>query len=87
MSRVRVAAHAGFCFGVRRATELIEERLKRADGERIYTLGRLIHNDTYNARLDAAGVVAIEAEDILSVVFHAVSGARPSFSSLPEFPT
>ncbi len=67
MRTVRVASHAGFCFGVRRATELIEERLKKADGERIYTLGRLIHNDTYNARLDAAGVVAIDSDDILSV--------------------
>ena len=67
MRKVTIAPHAGFCFGVRRATELIEERMRSSVNERIYTLGRLIHNDIYNSRLDAAGVVSINAEDIADI--------------------
>ena len=53
---ITVAKHAGFCFGVKRATDMIAEKIAAHDGDRIYTLGKLIHNDTYNASLAAAGV-------------------------------
>ena len=43
---ITVASHAGFCFGVRRATETVENAL-RAGQSHICTLGRLIHNDGY----------------------------------------
>ena len=46
--KIQVAKHAGFCFGVRRATQVAEDALKQEDGA-IYTLGRLIHNDGYIA--------------------------------------
>jgi len=39
---IHVAKHCGFCFGVRRAMDKVEELLK--SGERVYTLGELIHN-------------------------------------------
>ena len=46
--KLTIAEHAGFCPGVRRATDALERALDaRADGESIYTLGRLIHNDEY----------------------------------------
>ena len=52
-----IAKNAGFCFGVKRATEELEARLKdNRTGERIYTLGTLIHNETYNRWLYEAGV-------------------------------
>ena len=53
---VRVGEKSGFCFGVKRATSLLEEKLtnKRA-GERVYTLGKLIHNDGYIEKLRAMG--------------------------------
>ena len=63
--KVTVAKNAGFCFGVSRAASLVEAEMKNAAaGERIFTLGKLIHNDTYNARLAASGVCVAELEDI-----------------------
>ncbi len=63
--KVRVAKHAGFCFGVRRATDTLRQLLDhRRPRERIVTLGELIHNDTYNARVAACGVEIAKAEDI-----------------------
>ncbi len=70
MKEVIVAENAGFCFGVARATAAVEKELAeraagvRPLGERIFTLGRLIHNETYNRRLAAAGVAVIGTEDI-----------------------
>ena len=63
--KITVAEHAGFCFGVRRAADALENALSAAaPGERIYTLGHLIHNETYNARMRARGVLAIGEEEI-----------------------
>ena len=65
MSReVVVAKHAGFCFGVGRAADAVEKEIaSHAPGTRIFTLGRLIHNDTYVSRLAAQGVgIAHESE-------------------------
>ena len=54
---ITIAKNAGFCFGVKRATDSLEEKIEnRKDGERIYTLGTLIHNETYNDMLRAKGV-------------------------------
>ena len=62
---VTVAASAGFCFGVARAASAVEKEIAEAKpGERIFTLGKLIHNDTYNARLAARGVAVAEVGDI-----------------------
>ena len=53
--RITVAKNAGFCFGVARATKAVEsEMAARVSGERIFTLGRLIHNADYN-RNDGCG--------------------------------
>ena len=60
-----IAENAGFCFGVKRATDSLEKRIADArSGERIFTLGALIHNDTYNRQLKEQGV---EVTDINSV--------------------
>ncbi|MBQ9777330.1 MAG: 4-hydroxy-3-methylbut-2-enyl diphosphate reductase, partial [Clostridia bacterium] len=49
MSEVVVAANAGFCPGVKIATRLLADRIAaRRAGERIFTLGHLIHNEDYN---------------------------------------
>ena len=61
---ITVAKHAGFCFGVKRATDMIEEKIAARDGDRIFTLGKLIHNDTYNAHLAAAGVGVTSIEEL-----------------------
>ncbi len=56
-NKVTVASHAGFCFGVKRATGMLEERIAEASpSEKIYTLGNLIHNEGYMKRLEMKGV-------------------------------
>lgn len=67
-SNIIVAKNAGFCFGVRRAAESIEERLvQAAPGERLFTLGKLIHNDTYNSYLAERGVGVLDESEIAEV--------------------
>ena len=63
--KVTVARNAGFCFGVARAAKLVEDEIEKGVvGQRIYTLGKLIHNDTYNAYLASRGVGVAQTEDI-----------------------
>ncbi len=65
MKHVTVAQNAGFCFGVKRATDRLEQAIsKKSDGERIFTLGHLIHNETYNESLSRRGVESISTEQI-----------------------
>ena len=72
MREITVAENAGFCFGVKRATDRLEEALKAAkDGERIFTLGHLIHNETYNESLRRRGVEAIDTDEIVRVAAEA----------------
>ena len=73
MSRVHIAKHAGFCFGVRRATDTIEKLLEENSG-RICTLGRLIHNDGYVAYLRDRGVEELSGDDIDRVCADAEAG-------------
>ncbi len=62
---VIVAENAGFCFGVARATAAVEKEMREhAPGERIFTLGKLIHNEIYNQRLADGGVTVIGESDI-----------------------
>ena len=62
---VVIAENAGFCFGVKRATEELESAIeKKRRGERIYTLGTLIHNETYNKGLSERGVEVTSIDEI-----------------------
>ncbi|NBI08526.1 bifunctional 4-hydroxy-3-methylbut-2-enyl diphosphate reductase/30S ribosomal protein S1 [Colidextribacter sp. OB.20] len=58
MSRVVLAQSAGFCYGVRRAVELAEE--KAAQGIPCVMLGSLIHNRDVTGRLAALGLRTVE---------------------------
>ena len=74
--KVTVAKSAGFCFGVSRAANAVESEIKEASpNQRIFTLGKLIHNDTYNARLASRGVGIAEIEDIESLCAEASESA------------
>ena len=42
MREVKLAKSAGFCFGVKRAVDMVYEEAKK--GGRIYTYGPIIHN-------------------------------------------
>ena len=71
-----VAKNAGFCFGVKRATDSLENAIaSRRSGERIFTLGALIHNETYNQMLREQGV---EVTDIGSIEAIAESASESS---------
>ena len=60
-----VAHNAGFCFGVRRATEQVEKCIEEnVPGGRIFTLGKLIHNDVYCQRLKDRGVAVVGEEEL-----------------------
>lgn len=62
---IRVAKSSGFCFGVSAASRAVEGEVSLgASGERIFTLGKLIHNDVYNARLEKMGVRVINECDL-----------------------
>ena len=67
-TNIVVAKHAGFCFGVTNATETLEKRIReRCEGERIFTLGHLIHNEDYISYIESQGVFSIGENDILSL--------------------
>ena len=51
---IRVAKTAGFCFGVRRAVDMVYEQI--AQGESVTTYGPIIHNEAVVADLAARGV-------------------------------
>jgi 4-hydroxy-3-methylbut-2-enyl diphosphate reductase len=55
---VTVAGSAGFCFGVSRAVELVEQ--ESAKGGRVYTLGPIIHNRHVVGKFEALGVGVID---------------------------
>ncbi len=61
---VEIAKNAGFCFGVKRATDRLEEAISTGSAERIFTLGNLIHNDIYNQHLSDCGVRVTSISEI-----------------------
>ncbi|MBE6596934.1 MAG: 4-hydroxy-3-methylbut-2-enyl diphosphate reductase [Ruminococcaceae bacterium] len=65
---VEIAKNAGFCFGVKRATDSLERAIEsKKDGERIFTLGNLIHNDVYNNMLREKGVFPIKIDEVAEI--------------------
>ena len=58
---VKVAKSAGFCFGVNRAVELVEQAAK--DGQRVVTLGPIIHNRHAVDHFAQMGVHVIETPE------------------------
>ena len=58
---VTVAKHAGFCFGVNRAVQMVEEQAHT--GNPVYTLGPIIHNRHAVARFESMGVHVIETPE------------------------
>ncbi|MDQ6785281.1 MAG: 4-hydroxy-3-methylbut-2-enyl diphosphate reductase [Acidobacteriota bacterium] len=55
--KVLLADEYGFCFGVERAVEMVEESLD--EGDTVRALGPLIHNDQEMSRLAKQGVATI----------------------------
>jgi len=57
---VEVDENSGFCFGVKNAVEIAEEALMR--GEKVYSLGQIVHNDIEVERLASLGLISIDHE-------------------------
>ncbi len=58
---VRIAKSAGFCFGVSRAVELVEQAAQ--EGKRVVTLGPIIHNRHVVNKFAGLGVHVIETPE------------------------
>jgi 4-hydroxy-3-methylbut-2-en-1-yl diphosphate reductase len=52
---------SGFCFGVQNAVEIAEEALLK--GEKVYSLGPIVHNDMEVERLSTLGLVSISHKE------------------------
>ena len=62
---IKVAKNAGFCFGVRRATDTVEELIKAKEkSDIVCILGKLIHNEQYSEYLKSNGVLELGIEEI-----------------------
>lgn len=59
MREVTTAKSAGFCFGVKRAVHMVYDEAKK--GERVYTLGPIIHNQQVVEDLEKKGVKVIDS--------------------------
>jgi len=76
---VRIAKSAGFCFGVSRAVELVEQAA--AAGKKVATLGPIIHNRHVVDKFENMGVRVIEqpeearAEETVIIRSHGVTRA------------
>ena len=58
---VTVAKSAGFCFGVSRAVELVEQAAEA--GKRVVTLGPIIHNRHVVSRFETMGVEVVDTPE------------------------
>ena len=81
---ITVAKSAGFCFGVSRAVELVEQAA--AEGKKVATLGPIIHNRHVVERFAALGVRVIDQpEDALpgeTVIIRSHGVSRDVYSRL-----
>ncbi|MCR5792260.1 MAG: 4-hydroxy-3-methylbut-2-enyl diphosphate reductase [Lachnospiraceae bacterium] len=58
---VTLAKTAGFCFGVKRAVDLVYEKVN--DGLKVYTYGEIIHNEQVVSDLSQKGVKVVHSLD------------------------
>ena len=58
---VEIDGQSGFCFGVQNAVQIAEEALGK--GEKVYSLGPIVHNDMEMERLSTLGLVSITHEE------------------------
>lgn len=60
---VDIDRKSGFCFGVQNAVEIAEDALLR--GEKVFSLGSIVHNDKEVERLASLGLVSINHDQFL----------------------
>lgn len=59
--KAEIDSRSGFCFGVQNAVEIAEAALKK--GEKVYSLGPIVHNDMEVERLSDLGLISINHEE------------------------
>jgi 4-hydroxy-3-methylbut-2-enyl diphosphate reductase len=62
---VEIDKRSGFCFGVQNAVEIAEKALLR--GEKVFSLGPIVHNDKEVERLSAMGLASINHDEFLNL--------------------
>ncbi len=62
---VEIDKRSGFCFGVQNAVEIAEKALIR--GEKVFSLGPIVHNDMEVERLASLGLVSINHSEFLKL--------------------
>ena len=74
--QVTVAKTAGFCFGVRRAVDMVEQAAR--EEERVVTLGPIIHNRHVVEHFSRMGVSPVDTPE---AVMEAIAGwEKPELS-------
>ncbi len=58
---VEIDRRSGFCFGVQNAVEIAEKALEK--GEKVFSLGPIVHNDMEVERLATLGLVSVDHEE------------------------
>lgn len=58
-----VAQTAGFCFGVKRAVDLVYQEIEQHKEEQVYTYGPVIHNEEVIKDLELNGVIVLNTEE------------------------
>lgn len=62
---VEIDKKSGFCFGVQNAVEIAEKALLR--GEKVFSLGPIVHNDMEVERLASLGLISINHSQFLDL--------------------
>lgn len=63
--RIEIEESSGFCFGVENAILMAEEAL--GSGERVYSLGQIVHNEIEVERLKKLGLITIDHEQFKKI--------------------
>lgn len=66
MVRVEIDKYSGFCFGVKRAIESASKLLEQ--GEKVYCVGDIVHNEAESARLSEMGMTIIDNDALNQLV-------------------
>ena len=87
---VIVAKKAGFCFGVKKAVDMVYDEAEK-ENKNIYTYGPIIHNEEVVADLESKGVKAIDFDEEqlndlsdCTVVIRSHGVAKKIYDSLEE---
>ena len=68
MREIKIAKSAGFCFGVKRAVNLVYDQVGNA--KKVYTYGPIIHNEEVVSDLERKGAHVLSEEDIDAMLAH-----------------